>query len=80
MTSNDPAGDERRRTSVLCTEGGATGAVGASRMVESRQRSNTCFTRSEGLVINETSADALQLGVKLHQQTDAGRTEEGNLG
>ena len=53
MISKDPAGDERRRTSVLCTGGGATGVVWASRMVESRQRSNTCFTRSEGLVITK---------------------------
>jgi len=37
MTSNDPAGDETRRTSVLCTEGVATGVVWASRMVESRR-------------------------------------------
>ncbi len=53
MTSNDPAGDEKRRTSILCTGGDAAGVVWASRMVESRQRSNTCFTRSEGLVITK---------------------------
>ena len=52
MTSKDPAGDEKWRTSVLCT-GGATGVVWASKMVESLHRSNTCFTRSEGLVITK---------------------------
>ena len=80
ITSNDPAGDEKRRTSVLCIGGGRDrsrlGQQDGRKPAEIQHLLHPLGRAGD----NETTADALQLGVKLHQQTDAGGAEKRNLG